>query len=148
MRKLIKFLALPSSEQRLLIGAWVVVGLVRLGLCLLPYRTLCALLGRFEQAKGRHGAHKPSVPVDRIVWAVKAASRILPSATCLTQAMASKALLRRNGYLPTLRIGATKNGSGEFLAHAWLEYEGRVLIGGVSDLSRYRSFPSLADRGS
>ena len=64
-------------------------------------------------------------------WAVKAASRRMPfTATCLVQALALRMLLSRQGYDPHLRLGVAKDGDDRLEAHAWLEMDGQVLIGG------------------
>ena len=55
---------------------------------------------------------------------------------CLVQAVAAEAMLIRAGHPCELRIGAAKNGPNELIAHAWLESEGRVLIGDF-ELDRY-----------
>jgi hypothetical protein len=64
----------------------------------------------------------------RIVWAVELASRYVP-ATCLSRALSAQVLLARRGYPVLLHFGAVKE-DGRFLAHAWLESEGQVVIGG------------------
>jgi hypothetical protein len=40
-----------------------------------------------------------------------------------------------------VRIGVRKAGS-EFRAHAWVEHEGRVLLGDLDDLSQYTPLPT------
>ena len=67
----------------------------------------------------------------RTVWAVRTAARAIPAvSTCLTNALAAHVLLARRGYVSNLRIGVTRDEKGEFTAHAWLEQEGAILIGG------------------
>ncbi len=69
-------------------------------------------------------------PVDRIAWAVRAASRFVPGASnCLVRALATQALLGKYGYQSDLRIGVRKAGDGGLAAHAWLESAGAVVIG-------------------
>lgn len=45
---------------------------------------------------------------------------------CLSQSLALSRLLRRRGITPDLRLGVRLTGS-KFDAHAWVEYDGRVL---------------------
>jgi hypothetical protein len=52
-------------------------------------------------------------------------------------------LLNWYGYASELRIGVAKGEQGELEAHAWVEYQGKVIIGGLSTLSRYVPLPSL-----
>jgi hypothetical protein len=59
-----------------------------------------------------------------------AAGRRLPAVgTCLTQALTAYVLLERRGCPTKLRIGVSKDAGGNFVAHAWLEAEDRILIG-------------------
>jgi hypothetical protein len=143
MKRLLKFAKLEGSKRRLLIKTVVAVGLVRLGLWLLPFRTLCTVLARFETPRGEPGLRRSAETLDNIMWALRIAAGLVPAATCLTQALTAKVLLRRNGYRPILRIGAVKSSTGKFLAHAWLEHEGAIVIGDLRDLSRYANFPPL-----
>jgi hypothetical protein len=63
-----------------------------------------------------------------VAWAVAVASRFVPKATCLVQALAGQALLARRGHAARLHIGVSKP-EGRFEAHAWLEDEGRPILG-------------------
>jgi hypothetical protein len=69
-------------------------------------------------------------PVDRVSWAVRAASRFVPGASnCLVRALATQALLGKYGYGSELQIGVRKAGDGGLAAHAWLESGGAIVIG-------------------
>lgn len=86
---------------------------------------------------------RPSLPSDeerRLLWAVTAVSRrLLPNRPCLPQALAAQFLLRRRGARPAhLRIGVARNDDGSIEAHAWLERDGRVLLGGTESPLLYR----------
>lgn len=144
MQRLIKFIKLDAAKRRLLVKTIFVVALVRLGLWFLSFKTLRSIVARFEEAHGRFSTQAPE-SLDRLTWALKIAGAFVPAATCLTQALAAKLVLCRNGYRPILRIGATKDESGNFLAHAWLEHDGRIVIGNLPDLYRYISFPEPVD---
>jgi hypothetical protein len=85
-----------------------------------------------------------AVAVDRLYWAVKVAMR-LTRATCLCQALALQRLLARHGHPSELRIGVKKSNNG-FSAHAWLVYDGRVLIGG-SQSDQYKQLVTWDARG-
>src|SRR6266540_2459767 len=50
--------------------------------------------------------------------------------TCLTQALVAHVMLSRRGHPSNLRIGVKRDVHGTFTAHAWLERDGHVLIGG------------------
>jgi hypothetical protein len=83
---------------------------------------------------------------ERIAWGIAAARRVVPAATCLPQALAAEVLLAHNGHPAELRLGVLKTGTGSIQAHAWVESEGRVVVGQLAEgLSRYTPLPPLPD---
>lgn len=78
--------------------------------------------------------------VEQIVWACRATARRMPFATCLSSALALQHLLARSGHGSELHIGVADDAR-EFQAHAWLEREGRILIG-EQDNDRYSRLTS------
>ncbi len=139
MTRINKFLRLPFSEKNLFIKAWALLGIIRLGLSLLPFITLKKLLRIIGPPMA--GAND-QLSEDRLVWAVAAASRFIPKATCLTQALAIQLFLKQSGREAHLHIGVDHGEGGRLDAHAWVESRGRVLFGG-SNLSRYTHLLAL-----
>lgn len=142
MGLLLKFLSRSWADRILLLRAFVLVSAVRVGLRVLPYRTVQRLV---ECAV----THREMTPEEewqslrQIVGAVEAMSRrLLGTKPCLTQALAAQRMLRKRGMDSTLRIGVAKDGH-ELLAHAWLERMGRVVIGGGNALARYTPLASV-----
>jgi hypothetical protein len=130
MRRIRRFAKLDSQDRTLFLRALALVGAIRAGLCLLPFR----LLQEFA-AKTRGGASAP-LPVERCVWAVRAASRFVPGATCLTQALAAQVLLARAGCDSRIEIGVTRDEQHCFRAHAWVTCGSEIVIGGAN-VDRY-----------
>jgi hypothetical protein len=135
-----KFLALPPSERWLLIQAALLVLAARLGLWLLPFRAVPSVLERLAWLIARRSSMR--VAPERIAWAVVAVSPYIPLATCLTQALAARALLARLGYSALLRIGVARAAHGQIAAHAWVELDGRAIIGGAIS-GRYVPLPGV-----
>ena len=50
--------------------------------------------------------------------------------TCLVQALALQVLLEREGFPASLCIGVARGQRGQLEGHAWVESQGRILIGG------------------
>ena len=140
MRWLVKFCRLDGADRRLLLEAAVTVLGVRLALWALP-------LGRLRRLANRHGsaATKRGGQVDpeRLAWAVAAAARRVPAASCLTQALALHLLCQRSGVATQLQIGVTRDPGGVFRAHAWVERNGKVLIGNFWELGAFAPLPSV-----
>lgn len=124
---------LTGSERRLLVEAWLLLALTKVGLIAMPFGLLRGLLDRYgDRSTARN------VTPEHTAWAVAAAARRLPAgATCLTQALACNAMLRRRGYATRLRIGAAREGTGRIAAHAWVEMDDRVVMGELEDLGRF-----------
>jgi len=144
MIELRRFLRLPSLNQRLLIRALVLLALMRAGLWFLPFKVVLRLTRRVGQ-RPRAG-EGGDLTVGAIVSAVRNASRFLPGATCLTQALVGRVLLAQTGHLSALRIGVRKDPVRGFEAHAWLEHRGKVILGKLEDLSRYAPMRPLGER--
>lgn len=141
MKRIGKFVRLPIADKGLIISALLTLGAVRVGLWVLPFRALQVVLSRLENAK--KNTEKVRISGERVVWAIKVSSFVIPAATCLVQALSAKLLLTRRGYRPVLRIGVAKNKNGQLEAHAWVENEGQVVLGEVRDRSRYTSLPPI-----
>jgi hypothetical protein len=68
------------------------------------------------------------VPLPRIRFMIIMASRYIPRATCLVQALAGYILFSKYGYSTQIKIGVL-NEDGVFEAHAWLEQDENVVLG-------------------
>lgn len=106
---------------------------------LLPFSTLRKLLYR---SRSILGGNNKEFPEDRLVWSVGVVSRFIPKATCLAQAITTQFLLQQAGHQARLHIGVTEAEKGGLKAHAWVESQGKVLIGGV-DLNQYTHLLAL-----
>jgi hypothetical protein len=110
-------------------AAWI--ALVRLALWTRPFARVQELVA--VAASDPPGA--PAVAPGRLAWAVESAAAAIPKASCLTQALAAQIMLERSGAHPELKIGVASDRE-TFEAHAWLELDGRPLVG-AHDLDRY-----------
>jgi hypothetical protein len=124
-RRVIRCLA---DDRGLLISALALVSAIRLGLWVFPVRTVGHVLGWF--VPGVPKTLDPSVP-ERVARAVARASRVVPDATCLTQALAAQVILERHGLPARLHIGVLRDSGQAVRAHAWVESRGVTVIGGA-----------------
>ncbi len=138
MRRLRRFFSLSAADRRLLARTLVLVIAVRLGLTLLSYRTLRRLIPKLfpRVTSGNENVVSPT-RMGRLMWAVRSTARFVPAASCLTQAITAQILLAHHGEKTCLRIGVTKDEKGEFKAHAWIESQDRIIIGGASSAQVY-----------
>nr|UXE46012.1 hypothetical protein Hi04_10k_c554_00011 [uncultured bacterium] len=92
-----------------------------------------------HEHSGKPGPSSLTGTPARIVWALQAVSRRLPGKnSCLVQALAAQAMLRQRGYASEFRIGVSgRDPTGAIKAHAWVECDGRVVLGQLEDLNSY-----------
>jgi hypothetical protein len=144
MKCLRKLADLSSVERRWLIKVALLLGTIRLGLRLLGFRTLWRLLSHARPTLVGGVAHQ-SDSAERIAWAVTVAGPyVLDDKPCLAQALAAHLLLVRRGFPAQLRVGVARGERGQVEAHAWVESDHRVVVGGsVTELARYTPLLAL-----
>jgi hypothetical protein len=129
-------------DARLLVAAGATTAAIRVALWTVPFRAVRAAVSRLAASRPRRSDDHGTL--ERIIWSVHVASRFVPRATCLTQSLAAEILLKRHGYHAELRLGVAREGE-QFDAHAWVESNGRVVIGNI-DLSRYTAMHADSTR--
>jgi hypothetical protein len=134
---------LPPAERGLILRTLPLVAAIRVTLWVAPLRRVGHLIRACE--------HLPfsvpgELPVSRLEWAVRAASRRVPMASCLTQALALQFLLVRSGRSSEIHIGVRKDAEAGFQSHAWVECEGRTLLSAPSEIIGYSRLLALEVR--
>jgi len=121
--------------------AAALLALVSIGLRLFRFSNLRRVLGSVARWRLEADADTPRgvARVDRIVWAVTAVSARLSLKNCFARALSADVMLRRRGCASEVRFGVHGNRElHEVLsAHAWVECEGKIVIGEADDLSEY-----------
>jgi hypothetical protein len=131
MTRIRKYFALRSEERGLVREAYATFAAMRIASWMMPFgrvRDLATLMAD----RGKHVYNPRALARERIAWAVMAAGNAFPGGhNCLVRALAGEVMLRRYGYPAELRIGVANPAAEGFKAHAWLESEGRILIGDI-----------------
>ena len=136
--KLRRYLGLGSRHFGILCRALIVVISVRLILTFVKYRKISQWI-TLHSPRGDK-SQSPYV----VAWAVKHSSRLVPFASCLTQALALQFMLARRGHSSAIRVGVKNDDTSSFRAHAWVIWEDVVLIGGTQeDISSYTPMVDL-----
>jgi hypothetical protein len=114
--------------------ASLLLGMLRLALWCLPFRTVRKFV---EQAGDRTRAKQTMRASDteryqaEMIWALQLGGRfLLGDKPCLPQALAIQWLLGRRGVYTDLSIGVKKDDERGIAAHAWVEKEGQIIMGG------------------
>ena len=137
-----KFARMRAADKWLFVRIYVALVRVRVALWVRPFdrvREYARQLGekRAADTSKRLSAHD-------LTSLVNAAACYIPRATCLTQALVADAILRRYGYAAELKIGVGRGETNRFQAHAWVELDGKVVIGDLPLLDQYTPLPDLA----
>jgi hypothetical protein len=122
-----KFLRLSPARRGLLLRAGLLVGLVRVALWLVAFPSLLRLVARLSRVRAEP---PPGPAAEHVAWAVATASRAVPQATCLTQALAARILLATQGHASRLHLAVRKEPGVSLAAHALVECQGRIILGG------------------
>lgn len=140
MKLLRKLWNLRKIDFYFLFVTFFLLGAIRLGLLLLEFRILLKIVNKLGTIKLPLTNATPK----KIIWGVNVATRYMPGgAKCLARALTTQVLMIHSGYSPELCIGVAKAESGEFEAHAWIKYQGYIVIGYLPDLPRYIQLPSF-----
>jgi hypothetical protein len=136
-------LRLPPADRGLLLRTVPLVAAIRVALWVVPLRRVGRLMRIWERLPFSVPAN---LPVSRLEWAVRAASRRIPMASCLTQALALQYLLMRGGHSSEVHIGVKKDTESGFQSHAWVECEGRTLLSAPYEVVEYSRLLALGVR--
>ena len=138
MRNWSRLRSLSGQEMLFLAHCLTVVSAVRLALTLSSYNRVRSLVTRLDARRDASIAD-----LRRVAWGVAAAARLVPGASCLTQALAGQYLLARQGSASKISIGIEKGTGNELKAHAWLMSGSHIVLGGS-----IKGFAHLVDHGS
>jgi hypothetical protein len=129
MRRIAKFFALSAPDRALLVRTLAPLIAMRAAIWTLTFARVTRIANAMSRPiRTDAAAGRPSP--DRIAWAVRIASKMVPGGeNCLVRALATGVMLKRYGHPSELKIGVMKPAGGRFEAHAWLESGGSVVIG-------------------
>jgi Transglutaminase-like superfamily len=143
---IVSFLRLKWSDRWMLLQTCTLLNLVRLGLWLLPFERLWKGLVNLGQLQlpSLASSQTELQRLRQVLWAVDVSTRFTPGgAKCLARALTAKVLLDQRHCPADFKIGVAKNDAGALDAHAWIEFQGIVVMGQVNKLSAYTPMPSL-----
>lgn len=135
MRQLRYLLKMRWCERGLLLYTFSLLTCVRLGLRFLNFEQLQKAVNRVQ----RKPLNKPTYTLEGVGWAINLCTKYMPGgAKCLARALTVQHLLYWQGYPFEVVIGVAKGDLNQLEAHAWVTSEGRIVVGWLPDLERYR----------
>lgn len=137
-----KLQSLSAPERIVLLEAAALMPVVHAMQQTMPFKRWRAALEQHEPPQAR-GALQPTAA--QVAWAVEAARRWVPGEyKCLPTAYTAHWLLHRHGHASTIHVGVARDAQGKVEAHAWVDCDGRTVVGEVADMGRFVPFPPLA----
>ncbi len=137
LNRVSRYLRLIRRHHRILWIAFRVLLIVRIRLTFRSYHDVV----RWSERHARPLNFPIQLPV--LVWSITHCSRLIPRASCLTQALALRFIMMRMGEDCVVRIGVRTTKARPFDAHAWVIHRDRVLIGGNEE--DLQTFTRLVD---
>lgn len=127
MKNLHRFFRLSASEKKFLFEVFLTVAFVRLALWILPFNAFKKNLQKI--LKNSESAKTDWQIIEKTCRMVRISSNFVPYASCLTQALSAFWLMKRLGQCAELKFGVSKERDSRIIAHAWLEIEGKIVLG-------------------
>lgn len=134
LRKCSSFLHIPAREKLWFCWLWLLSGMIRAAVLLLPFRKLAPMLG--EHCSNLQLATLASEEQKQLAWRIGrmvdlAASYTPWESKCLVQACAASLLLRHYDIPYVIHLGVSRGGEvGDVLkAHAWLAVGPWIIAG-------------------
>lgn len=132
------------SDKLFLLYIFVLLGIVRLVLLIVPFRRIAPLLGA-HMVESPYDDMSENIYVRRVGWAVAIISRhTLWESKCLVQAVTGKILLRHYCLSNTLYLGVAKDENRNMIAHAWLR-SGDIVATGNLGAQKFTIVSKFAD---
>ena len=110
----------------------------RIALVFFKYRQIAGKI-HVQHARAGQSSEKPIVTA----WAGKQAARVVPFASCLTQALALQYLLAANAHSSVVRVGVRTDEKNTVHAHSWVLLDDVVILGGSSE--KIKEYTVLTD---
>jgi len=109
----------------------------------LPFERWRRLLERAAPVRGLDPSAHASAR--HVVWAIGVAADYLPGQyKCLPRAYAAHVLLARHGHASEVRVGVARDPNGKVEAHAWVDCQGRTVVGQVENMERFVRLPDFS----
>lgn len=145
MHKLILYLKLDWRTKWLVIQTFVLCGIVRALILLIPFKKFRPYLGTYNTDSRQEEDMEAYHQARKIGQVISMASHYTPwESKCLVQAIVAQYLLKRRKIPTTLYLGVAKGSEGGLKAHAWLRC-GQLIVTGDGARRDYKEVARFAN---
>ncbi|MBP2645634.1 MAG: hypothetical protein H6Q75_1074 [Firmicutes bacterium] len=143
-RLAVKFLRLPLKKKWFLLCIFILLGMVRLCILVVPFRFISLLLKKPMPIKSNQVMDTSSY-LELTRWSLACISPYTPwESKCLVQAITAKLLLRLKGVPSILCLGVARDEHNKLMAHAWL-CSGKTIVTGGEGYPRFTVVSKYTD---
>lgn len=139
--KLFSFVRLTRAEQKFFFQALLLLAQYRIKLKKVPLKELIAQSQK--ETRKYQGQQGQSITLHRTCRLIQIAAQLVPFSTCLSNALAGQILFAANQHPSKLHVGVRTTPEKGVEAHAWLTWDGAILLGKLPDIASYKELPSL-----
>jgi hypothetical protein len=137
-KKIKSFLKRSTGDKLLLLKSFILCGLVRIFILLIPFKRLKKHIGIHNEESSFDIDNSHYKFIKKVAWAVNRASQLTPwQSKCLVQAITAQRILMAHNIYSTLYLGLAKGGEKEIIAHAWLR-SGALIVTGYSEMGNFK----------
>jgi hypothetical protein len=137
-KKVNNFLKRSNIDKLIFIQAFVLCGIMRSLVLLVPFNKLRQHIGYYNKESSFGIEDSKYTEAKRIAWAVNRASMLTPwESKCLVQALVAQKMLKSRHIYTTLYLGVAKDGKSGLIAHAWLRCGSMIVTGGY-EMDRFK----------
>ena len=127
--KISKFFKISGEERSLFFHSIFLLLIWKIKIVFLPMPAYVKSFGQKGEEESDTDDTQDNI-IRKVQSAIRRADSILPwKSKCLTEAVATKRLLKKFNLKSTLFLGVAKDESQKVIAHAWLKWGDRIISG-------------------
>lgn len=145
VRKTKSFLKIPLRERLMFFEAYILSGIYRFAILVIPFKRLRKHIGKHRLESSRE------VPIENykvarlVLMAVDRATIRTPwESKCLVRALTAQRMLKKRKIYTTLYLGVGKSIDNKMLAHAWLRC-GQVIVTGGEVIQGFKEVAKFSN---
>jgi len=146
IRKIRLFMGMNKELRVMIINAYILSGYYRFKMLFKPFNKLALEMGELGVEDTKEADDSMNAYIYKVRRAVMLASKYTPwESLCMVQALVAKHMLNKKNIDNVIYFGLAKNEKNEPIAHAWLKYNNKVVVGekGMERFSVVATFGSV-----